>query len=81
MAEDSNRIGISRIASGLDQIRKSSGVGAISSADTGSVTGGSGNPTYGPMGGPRGNRVLPADYPLDQLDRKAARGTYLDILV
>ena len=31
--------------------------------------------------GPRGRRMLAADTPLDQLDRTAPRGTYLDILV
>lgn len=31
--------------------------------------------------GPRGLRMLSPDTPLDQLDRSAPRGTYLDILV
>lgn len=31
--------------------------------------------------GGRGQRMLPANYPTEQLDRNAQRGTYLDILV
>ena len=30
---------------------------------------------------PRGQRILSPDFPLDQLDRMARRGTYIDILV
>lgn len=31
--------------------------------------------------GPKGMRMLSPDVPVDQLDRRAPRGTYLDILV
>lgn len=84
MADDSNRIG-SRGASGLELLRQISGVGAPTSGGgtSGSVAAASGSGGSPPRGafGPRGSRVLPADFPEDQLDRRAARGTYLDILV
>lgn len=83
MADDFNRIGSSRISSGLELLRPASGVGAPAS-DGGAVTaatGGHPSATAGNAFGPRGNRILPADTPLSQLDRRAARGTYLDILV
>lgn len=90
MADDSNRIGSSRATTGMDLLRQLSGVGASGTAtvtaagasDTAvaAASGGGGGASAGAFG-PRGNRVLPSDYPLDQLDRRAARGTYLDILV
>lgn len=81
MADDSNRIGTSRTSS-LELLRQIGSVGAPASADSGSInaTGGGATTARGAYG-PRGNRILPADTPVDQLDRKAARGTYLDILV
>lgn len=85
MADDSNRIGTSRVSTGLGQVRKISGVAGAASGGSGafSIDGGGAEPTTTPRGsfGPRGSRMLPADYPEDQLDRRAARGTYLDILV
>lgn len=38
-------------------------------------------PRRGALYGPRGQRVLPADFPIDMLDRLAPRGTYVDLLV
>ncbi|HLO75544.1 MAG TPA: hypothetical protein VK196_03715 [Magnetospirillum sp.] len=83
MADDSNRIGSSRVSSGFDLLRPASGGGTATSGEAATVTAASGGNTAGARGayGPRGNRMLPADTPLDQLDRRAARGTYLDILV
>lgn len=87
MADDSNRIGSSRGPSGLDLLRQISGVGGSASAGaaggagTVAASGGSAAPTPRGAFGPRGSRMLPADFPEDQLDRRAARGTYLDILV
>jgi hypothetical protein len=86
MADDSHRIGASRISGGAELLRQISGVGGVSgrapAAERGSVTsaGGSGGGMRGNFG-PRGSRVLPPDVPVEQLDRMAARGTYLDILV
>lgn len=88
MADESNRIGSSRTGSaGMDLLRQL-GVGSTSPASAPSEvaaqvagSGGGGRADRGAIGGPRGNRILPADYPLDQLDRRAARGTYLDIVV
>ncbi|CAA7621488.1 conserved hypothetical protein [Magnetospirillum sp. LM-5] len=82
-----NRVGGSSTGSGLESIRQSLGLGtpvaqapAASGRNLGvAAIGGRVDP--GAIGGPRGNRILPADFPLDQLDRRAARGTYLDILV
>lgn len=34
-----------------------------------------------PSWGERGMRMLPADFPLDRLDRSAPRGTYIDLLI
>lgn len=84
MADDSNRIATSRISTGLGQVRKISGVASSASGGSGafSVDGGSGETaTFTGSFGPRGSRMLPANYPEEQLDRRAARGTYLDILV
>lgn len=82
MADDSNRIGTSRVSTvtaGLGPVRKAGGfAGEASAASVGS--GGSAPARSGSFG-PRGSRMLPADYPADQMDRQAARGTYLDILV
>lgn len=86
MADDSNRIGSSRgNGASMDLLRQLTGVGAttpgLSSSDGVAQASGGGGAERGALGGPRGNRILPADTPLDQLDRRAARGTYLDILV
>lgn len=82
MADDSTSIGTSRVstaAAGLGQVRKVAGGGG--DARSASVSGGSSSRARTGSFGPRGNRMLPADYPEDQLDHRAARGTYLDILV
>lgn len=71
---------ISSTASGLDTIKQALGLGAgsreVPMAGAAASTG-----QRGAIGGKPGNRVLPADFPLDQLDRRARRGTYLDLLV
>lgn len=77
MADD---LRISSTGSGLDTIKTALGLGAgsrevpMAGAATASVD-------RGAIGGKPGSRVLPADFPLDQLDRRARRGTYVDILV
>lgn len=84
MADDSSRIGSTRSTLGMDLLRQVSGVsGAASGAGGGAISAASGSGGTAPRGafGQRGNRMLPADYPEDQLDRRAARGTYIDILV
>lgn len=84
MADDSGRIGSGRSTLGMDLLRQVSGVGgAPSGSGGGAVTAAAGGGATTPRGafGPRGSRMLPADFPEDQLDRRAARGTYLDILV
>ncbi len=84
MADDSNRIGSSRASSGVDLLRQLSGVGGAGSgtpaAPVEPAAAAGGNTPRGAFG-PRGSRMLPADFPEEQLDRRAARGTYLDILV
>lgn len=84
MSDGSNRIGSSRPSSGMELLRQLSGVGTAGSgtpaAPVAPVAAAGNNTSHGGFG-PRGNRILPADFPLDQLDRRAARGTYLDILV
>ncbi|NFV81368.1 hypothetical protein [Magnetospirillum aberrantis] len=87
MADNQTRIGSSLPTTGMDLLRQISGVGSVSPTTGGggggavaATGGGSGGGQAGAFG-PRGSRVLPADYPMDQLDRSAARGTYLDILV
>jgi hypothetical protein len=81
MADDNNRIGGAG-TSGADLLKQAFGIGATQPrAPSEPVASASASGQRGAIGGPRGNRVLPADYPLDQLDRRAARGTYLDILV
>ncbi|MBR9971833.1 hypothetical protein [Magnetospirillum sulfuroxidans] len=77
MADDL-RIGAS--TAGLDSLKQALGLGGgsreVPMAGAAVSTG-----TRGGIGGKPGNRVLPADFPLDQLDRMARRGTYVDILV
>jgi hypothetical protein len=84
MADDTNRIGATRLSTGMGQVRPFAGGGTSVSGNSGNTVQASGDSApAAPRGsfGPRGSRMLPADYPLDQLDRRAARGTYLDILV
>ena len=83
MADDSNRIGSARVSTataGLGQVRRAAGAGGGDGAPI-TVSGGGSARTHTGSFGPRGSRMLPADFPEDQLDRRAARGTYLDILV
>lgn len=82
MADD-NRIGSSGISSASAELLKQAlGVGAPKSSSGGDVGASSaGGAARNPVRGARGNRILPADFPVDQLDRKAARGSYLDILI
>lgn len=78
MAEDT-RIGSVRPGgSGIDLIKQGLGAPVGGRAATAAVDAGA---DRGGIGGPRGQRMLPADYPLDALDRQAQRGTYIDILV
>ena len=80
MAEDT-RIGSVRSGgSGIDLIKQGLGLGAPAGGRTVAAVSDAGAERGG-IGGPRGQRMLPADYPLDALDRKAQRGTYIDILV
>ncbi|MDA8232588.1 MAG: hypothetical protein M0006_14735 [Magnetospirillum sp.] len=79
MADSPNQVGPST-SGGAALVAKALGVGGTVPGD-GQVA-----PRRGtgkrPAGlGPRGVRVLPADFPLDQLDRLAPRGTYVDLLV
>lgn len=95
MADQSNRIGSSPrpAGNGLDLLRQALGVpqtpanpaaktqvsktqGSRKSDRAGSAWSG-GRLVLGP----RGSRILPADYPVELLDANAVRGTYLDILV
>ena len=85
MADDSSRIGSTRSTLGMDLMRQVSGVSGAASGSGGTTAiaaaSGSGGTTPRGAFGPRGSRMLPADFPEDQLDRRAARGTYIDILV
>lgn len=82
MAE-SNSVGATRGSGGVDLLRQITGASAANAGGQGPVVAASsgGGASGGNLAGPRGNRILPADTPLDQLDRRAARGTYIDILV
>lgn len=66
--------------SGLDSIKQALGLG-VGSREVPIAGSTSDASSRGAIGGKPGNRILPPDFPLDQLDRKARRGTYLDILV
>ena len=83
MADDL-RIGTAA-SSGLNALRDAMGLGgggrASASGDLAAVAASGSSAGRGAIGGPPGNRDLPADFPLDQLDRRARRGTYLDLLV
>lgn len=63
--------------SGVDVLKDMLGMGAPRSRGGGDSAS---SAKQGMFGG-RGQRMLPADYPSEQLDRNAQRGTYLDILV
>jgi hypothetical protein len=78
---DINPIGSSNSPLNMDSIRRGLGIGDTAPARTASVSAPAPRSDPGAIGGPRGNRILPADFPLDRLDRNAARGTYIDILV
>lgn len=80
MADDT-RIGATRSGgAGIDLIKQRLGLDAPAGGRVGGHQADAGAERGG-IGGPRGQRVLPADYPLDALDRGAPRGTYLDLLV
>lgn len=76
MSDDGNRIGTSGAqASSLEALRRAMGGSPAQRAQSAETA------TRQALSAPRGQRMLPADYPLDQLDAKAPRGTYLDLLV
>lgn len=82
MADDNTRISpLSGLFSNTAPLREVSGIRPTTSGTTNTATSSGETSQRNPATGPRGNRILPANYPLDQLDRRAARGTYLDILV
>lgn len=74
---DSNRIGPSN--GGVDLLKQVIGVGQNQGRRD--ASGGAGGALGGGLSAPRGMRMLPADYPLEALDKDSPRGTYLDILV
>ncbi len=76
MNNDGNRIGTSGAqASSLDALRRAMGGSPAQRTQSSEAA------TRQALAAPRGQRMLPADYPLDQLDAKAPRGTYLDLLI
>ncbi|CAA7613239.1 hypothetical protein [Magnetospirillum sp. UT-4] len=77
MADDTRISATGARPAGLDIIRQA--LGGLGTPDTAGSARHA--PHRGAIGGPPGQRVLPADFPLDQLDRNARRGTYLDILI
>ena len=77
MADD---LRISSTSSGLDTIKQALGLGT-GSREVPMAGAANAASQRGAIGGKPGNRILPPDFPLDQLDRRARRGTYLDILV
>lgn len=77
MADD---LRVSSTSGGLDTIKQALGLGS-GSREVPMAGAATSSGQRGAIGGKPGNRVLPADFPLDQLDRRARRGTYLDILV
>lgn len=83
MAESPLGIGGGRPVGGVDVLKEALGLGSPrgtgGGAGASSVAGGGGG-KHGPFG-PRGQRMLPADFPQERLDFAAPRGTYLDILV
>ncbi|HTH16137.1 MAG TPA: hypothetical protein VL974_05750 [Magnetospirillum sp.] len=82
MADDGTRISpLSGLFSNTAPVRQISGVAPSSSGTTNTASSSNDTAPRNAVKGQRGNRMLPADYPLDQLDRRAERGTYLDILV
>lgn len=73
---DETRIGSGRPgSSGIDLIKQGLGLNLPAGGRATTAA------TSAPALGPSGQRMLSPDTPLDSLDRKARRGTYLDILV
>ena len=67
-------------SSGLDMLKDALGVGSNRSPASSSASSSGADHRKG-LNAPRGQRMLPADYPVEALDRSAPRGTYLDLLV
>lgn len=66
----------------LDGLKQALGLGGgVGSREVPMAGASTSSSPRGFIGGKPGNRILPADFPLDQLDRRARRGTYVDILV
>jgi hypothetical protein len=83
MADESNRVSaLSGISSAsVERIKPASGVTGVASANLGADAPTGSSVDRRNVFGPRGDRMLPANYPVEMLDKRAARGTYLDILV
>ncbi len=82
MADESNRIsGSSRIGSPIVERVRPATISDAAASAPGFDSGLKAGVDNGGRFGPRGSRMLPADYPVENLDRRAQRGTYLDILV
>jgi hypothetical protein len=82
MSGESNRIsGSSRIGSPIIERVRPAATSESAVPSPGADTGLKAGVDNGSRFGPRGSRMLPADYPVENLDRRAQRGTYLDILV
>ncbi|HSV27944.1 MAG TPA: hypothetical protein VLL76_00255 [Candidatus Omnitrophota bacterium] len=68
---------------GIDALKEALGLNprgggaAVTSSSSGASSSAGGRGGYGP----RGMRMLPADVPVESLDRNAAPGTYIDILI
>lgn len=79
MADNPLGIGGAPRPGGVDVLKEALGLGSPRSTGSRGAVGGGGGKNS-PFGA-RGQRMLPADFPAEKLDRQAARGTYLDILV
>lgn len=78
MADESPRIDASRVAATAgDMLRQVLAGGGAGSA--GAITPVKASAAV--VTGRPGNRMLSADFPMDQLDHSAPRGTYIDLLV